>query len=269
MKPIVRIRNLSKRYRLPSSQGLDPTLRDAFSESVKAPFRRLVRRNPAGGDTLWALRDVSFDVGAGEVIGLIGRNGAGKSTLLKIISRVTKPTTGEVDLYGRVGSLLKVGTGFHPDLTGRENIYLNGTILGMKRAEIRRKFDEIVAFSEVERFLETPVKHYSSGMYVRLAFAIAAHLEPEILLLDEIIAVGDAAFQQKCIEKIREMPRKGHTVFFVSHNLETVSDLCHRVLYIRSGQLYDDADATTVIASYRESARIESQAVTAGAKMRA
>jgi lipopolysaccharide transport system ATP-binding protein len=259
MKPIIRIRKLGKRYYLPGTRNLDPTLRDAFKESVKAPLRRFSTGSGARGETLWALRNVSFDVRPGEVLGIIGRNGAGKSTLLKIISRVTKPTTGEVDLYGRVGSLLKVGTGFHPDLTGRENIYLNGAILGMKRAEIKRKFDEIVAFSEVERFLETPVKHYSSGMYVRLAFAVAAHLEPEILLLDEVIAVGDAAFQQKCIEKIREMPAKGHTVFFVSHNLETIRDLCHRVLFIRSGQLYEDADASTAIQSYRESTALKTE----------
>lgn len=257
MKPIVHVRNLSKRYYLPKLRQLNPTLRDAFTDGVKAPFRLFRDRNHARDETLWALRNVSFDVRPGEVVGIIGRNGAGKSTLLKIISRVTKPTTGEVDLYGRVGSLLKVGTGFHPDLTGRENIYLNGTILGMKRAEIRRKFDEIVAFSEVERFLETPVKHYSSGMYVRLAFALAVHLEPEILLLDEVLSVGDAAFKRKCIDKVKEMPRKGHTVFFVSHNLETIKDLCSRVLFIQSGQLLEDGEATSVIASYTESASKE------------
>jgi lipopolysaccharide transport system ATP-binding protein len=255
MKPIIRIRNLSKRYYLTRPRGTTPTMREALVESVKSPFQRLANGGGAGRETLWALRDVSFDVRPGEVIGIIGRNGAGKSTLLKILSRVTKPTRGEVDLYGRVGSLLSVGTGFHPNLSGRENIFLNGTILGMSRAEIKRKFDEIVAFSEVEQFLETPVKHYSSGMYVRLAFAIAAHLEPEILLLDEVIAVGDAAFQKKCIEKIREIPRKGHTVFFVSHNLETIRDLCQRVLYIHSGQLHEDGDAGRVVAKYVVDAR--------------
>jgi lipopolysaccharide transport system ATP-binding protein len=260
MKPILRIRNLSKRYYLPGVRNVNPTLRDAFAESIRAPFRRLANGNHARDEMLWALKDVSFDVEPGEVVGIIGRNGAGKSTMLKIISRVTKPTMGEVDLYGRVGSLLKVGTGFHPDLTGRENIYLNGTILGMTRAEIRRKFDAIVAFSEAERFLETPVKHYSSGMYVRLAFAIAAHLEPEILLLDEVIAVGDNAFQRKCIDKIKEISRKGHTVFFVSHNLETIRDVCGRVLFIRSGELHADGDATTVIAGYVERASTESRA---------
>ena len=253
MRPIVRVRNLSKRYYLPGPRSLNPTLRGSFAETVKAPFRRLRGGRHAREEMLWALKDVSFDVEPGEVVGVIGRNGAGKSTLLKIISRVTRPTAGEVDLYGRVGCLLKVGTGFHPNLTGRENIYLNGTILGMTRAEIRRKFDEIVAFSEAERFLETPVKHYSSGMYVRLAFAVAVHLEPEILLLDEVIAVSDAAFQRKCVEKIREIPRKGHTVFFVSHNLETIRDLCDRVLFIRAGRLCEDGEAASVIESYLKS----------------
>lgn len=199
---------------------------------------------------MWALRDVSFDVEPGEVVGVIGPNGAGKSTLLKILSRITKPSTGEVDLYGRVGSLLSVGTGFHPNLTGRENIFFHGSILGMKRAEIRRKFDEIVAFAEVEQFLETAVKHYSAGMNVRLAFAIAVHVEPEILLLDEVVAVGDDAFQKKCVEKIREMPPKGHTVFFVSHNLSMIQNLCNRVLLIESGLLDEDGEAACVIAKY-------------------
>ena len=250
MRPIVRVRNLSKRYYIPRAHSTSPTLREAFAGTVKSTLQNLSSRMHASRETLWALRDVSFDVEPGEVVGIIGHNGAGKSTLLKILSRITKPTGGEVDIYGRVGSLLSVGTGFHPNLTGRENIYLNGTILGMRRAEIKRKFDEIVAFSEVEQFLETPVKHYSSGMYVRLAFAVAAHLEPEILLLDEVIAVGDAAFQKKCVEKIREIPRKGHTVFFVSHNLETIQDLCRRVLFIHSGQLHEDGDAPSVIAKY-------------------
>jgi lipopolysaccharide transport system ATP-binding protein len=250
LKPIIRIRNLSKRYYVSQPRIVNPTLRDAFMETLRGPLRRLNGSDRANRDTLWALKDVSFDVEPGEVIGIIGQNGAGKSTLLKIISRVTKPTSGEVDLYGRVGSILKVGTGFHHNLTGRENIYLNGTILGMTRAEIRRKFDEIVDFSGVERFLETPVKHYSSGMYVRLAFSVAAHLEPEILLLDEVIAVGDAAFERKCVQKIREIAQKGPTVFFVSHNLEVIRDLCHRVLFIRSGRLYSDGDETSAIASY-------------------
>lgn len=253
MRPIVQIRDLSKRYYLPRLRTTKRTLRETLREAAQSPLQSLSRRMKGGRETLWALRDVSFEVEPGEVIGIIGRNGAGKSTLLKILSRVTKPTAGEVDLYGRVGSLLSVGTGFHPNLSGRENIYLNGTILGMRRAEIKRKFDEIVAFSEVEQFLETPVKHYSSGMYVRLAFAIAAHLEPEILLLDEVIAVGDAAFQKKCVDKIREIPLKGHTVFFVSHNLETVRDLCRRVLFIQSGQLQLDGDAASVVDQYIES----------------
>ena len=250
MKPIVTVKNLSKRYSLRVARNVPRTLRDAAVEAVKAPFERLWSGQDGDHETLWALRGVTFNVEPGEIVGVIGPNGAGKSTLLKILSRITKPSGGEVDLYGRVGSLLSVGTGFHPNLTGRENIYFHGTILGMKRAEIKRKFDEIVAFSEVEHFLETPIKHYSAGMYVRLAFAIAAHLEPEILLLDEVIAVGDAAFQKKCLEKIREFPSRGHTVFFVSHNLETVERLCARVLYIHGGELYTDGDARSVIATY-------------------
>jgi lipopolysaccharide transport system ATP-binding protein len=250
MKPIVRIRNVSKRYSLLKPRHTQPTLREACVKALTAPFKYFSGGMDKEREILWALRDVSFDVQPGEVVGIIGHNGAGKSTLLKILSRITKPSTGEVDLYGRVGSLLSVGTGFHPNLTGRENIYLHGTILGMKRSEIKRKFDEIVAFAEMEQFLETPVKHYSSGMYVRLGFAIAAHLELEILLLDEVIAVGDAAFQKKCVDKIREIRRQGQTVFFVSHNLETVRELCPRVLFIRSGQLHEEGDAASVIAAY-------------------
>ena len=250
MKPVVTVRNLSKRYSLRVARTTHRTLREAAVEAVRAPFERLMHHQDAGHETLWALRGVTFDVGPGEVVGVIGPNGAGKSTLLKILSRITKPSAGEVDLYGRVGSLLSVGTGFHPNLTGRENIYFHGTILGMKRAEIKRKFDEIVDFSEVEHFLETPIKHYSAGMYVRLAFSIAAHLEPEILLLDEVIAVGDAAFQKKCLEKLREFPARGHTVFFVSHNLETVQSLCPRVLFIHGGELCADGEAKSVVSSY-------------------
>ncbi|HEY0319996.1 MAG TPA: ABC transporter ATP-binding protein [Pyrinomonadaceae bacterium] len=254
MRPIVRVRNLSKRYSLLKPRGTRQTLRQAFVEALKAPVRRISRLGMPEGEALWALRDISFDVEPGEVVGVIGPNGAGKSTLLKILSRITKPSTGEIDLYGRVGSLLSVGAGFHPNLTGRENIYFHGSLLGMRRAEIRRKFDEIVAFAEVEQFLDTAVKHYSSGMYVRLAFAIAAHAEPEILLLDEVVAIGDDAFQKKCVLKLLEMPPKGHTVFFVSHNLAMIRDLCHRVLLIESGLLYLDADAASVIAKYLGSA---------------
>src|SRR5206468_2465603 len=194
------------------------TLRETVTRTVRDPLRRL-RRNGNRRDSIWALNDVSFEVQAGEVVGIIGRNGAGKSTLLKVLSRVTEPTAGRVELYGRVGSLLEVGTGFHPELTGRENIFLNGAVLGMVREEIARKFDEIVAFSGVEKFLDTAVKHYSSGMYMRLAFAVAAHLEPEILVVDEVLAVGDAEFQAKCLGKMSEVAAQGRTVLFVSHNM--------------------------------------------------
>jgi len=211
------------------------------------------RRN-GGGDPLWALKDISFDVVPGDVVGIIGRNGAGKSTLLKILARIIKPSAGEVDIYGRVGSLLEVGTGFHPDLSGRENVFLNGTILGMKLPEIKRNFDEIVAFAEVSKFLDTPVKYYSSGMYLRLAFAIAAHLEPEILLLDEVLAVGDEAFQKKCLEKMRAVSQDGRTIFFVSHNMKAIRRLCRRVFLIRSGDLYEEDDAGTVVTKYFEEA---------------
>jgi len=214
---------------------------------VKSAFRQ---NGGSAEETLWALKDVSFDAQPGEVIGIIGRNGAGKSTLLRILARITKPSTGEIDIHGRLGTLLEIGTGFHPDLTGRENIFLNGTILGMKVQEIKRKFDEIVAFSEVERFLETPVKHYSSGMYLRLAFSIAAHFEPEVLLLDEIIAVGDLTFQEKCFEKMRAVSREGRTIFLVSHNLDSIQSLCKRVFLIRSGRLCEEQDAQKVIDIY-------------------
>jgi lipopolysaccharide transport system ATP-binding protein len=201
-------------------------------------------------DTLWALRDVSFNVEQGEILGLIGRNGAGKSTLLKIVSRITKPTQGSVKLRGRIGSLLEVGTGFHPELTGRENIFLNGAVLGMKRTEILQKFDEIVAFAEVEKFIDTPVKRYSSGMYMRLAFAVAAHLEPEIMLIDEVLAVGDASFQKKCLGKMGNAAQQGRTVLFVSHNMIAVQDLCHRVIWLDGGRIVEAGDAGTVIGHY-------------------
>jgi lipopolysaccharide transport system ATP-binding protein len=201
-------------------------------------------------DTIWALRDVSFEVKRGEVVGIIGRNGAGKSTLLKILSRITEPTGGRAEIHGRVGSLLEVGTGFHPELTGRENIYLNGAILGMKRAEIDRKFDEIVAFAEIEKFLDTPVKRYSSGMYVRLAFAVAAHLEPEILLVDEVLAVGDAAFQKKCLGKMGDVAREGRTVLFVSHNMGAVARLCNRSMWLDDGCIHKQGATSEVINAY-------------------
>lgn len=231
MRPIVQVRNLSKSYRIGHiAQG-----------SMQRPGRDTI---------IWALRDVSFDVLPGEVIGIVGRNGAGKSTLLKILSRIVRPTEGEVDIYGRLGSLLEIGTGFHPDLTGRENVFLNGAIIGMKRGEIRRKFDEIVAFAEVEEFLDTPVKHYSTGMHLRLAFAVAAHFEPEILILDEVLAVGDAAFQQKCYRKMQDVIREGRTIFFVSHDPSSVQRLCGRALFIESGRLKDDGPVDTVVKRY-------------------
>jgi lipopolysaccharide transport system ATP-binding protein len=210
----------------------------------------LRRSEGRGGETLWALRDVGFDVHPGEVVGIVGRNGAGKSTLLKILSRVTEPTEGRIELYGRVGSLLEVGTGFHPELTGRENIYLNGAVLGMKKAEIVRQFDEIVAFSEIGKFIDTPVKWYSSGMYMRLAFAVAAHLEPEVLIVDEVLAVGDAAFQRKCIGKMNSVARKGRTVLFVTHNMTAIQGLCSRVVWLNGGRMVADGPSGEVVASY-------------------
>ncbi len=238
----IRVEKLSKRYHIGASREPYKTLRESLTAAVSDPIGRL-RRAVTGAsrarrdDTIWALRDVSFEVQRGEVLGVIGRNGAGKTTLLKVLSRITEPTSGRAEIHGRVGSLLEVGTGFHPELTGRENIYLNGAILGMKRSEIDRKFDEIVAFAEVERFLDTPVKRYSSGMYVRLAFAVAAHLEPEILLVDEVLAVGDAAFQKKCLGKMGDVSRAGRTVLFVSHNMASLAAICQTALALNSGEI--------------------------------
>ena len=253
----IRVENLSKQYRIGGPQAGYKTLRESLVGAARAPVRRAGRllRGEAATDrqeTIWALKDVSFEVKHGEVLGIIGRNGAGKSTLLKILSRITAPTEGVVDLYGRVGSLLEVGTGFHPELTGRENVYLNGAILGMKRAEIDHKFDEIVAFAELEKFLDTPVKHYSSGMYVRLAFAVAAHLDPEILLVDEVLAVGDAAFQKKCLGKMGEVAEEGRTVLFVSHNMGAVAELCSRALLLRSGVVVATGSPNQTIGTYLE-----------------
>lgn len=248
MKPIVSVRNISKLYHVGLPQNERPTLRQAVTSAVKSPFARLNGR-PAD-DTIWALKDVNFEAMPGEVIGIIGRNGAGKSTLLRVLARITKPTSGEIDIYGRLGTLLEIGTGFHPELTGRENIFINGTILGMRLQEIKRKFDEIVAFSEIERFLETPVKHYSTGMYLRLAFSIAAHFEPEVLLIDEIIAVGDINFQEKCFAKMRAVSQEGRTVFLVSHNLDSIHKLCKRVLLLQAGRLCEEQDAEKVLVQY-------------------
>lgn len=220
-------------------------MREAVTSAVRSPFRRM-----SSDETIWALKDINFEAMPGEVIGIIGRNGAGKSTLLRVLSRITKPSCGEIDIYGRLGTLLEIGTGFHPDLTGRENVFLNGTILGMKVQEIRRKFDEIVAFSEIERFLDTPVKHYSAGMYLRLAFSIAAHFEPEVLLIDEIIAVGDLAFQKKCFERMQLVSSQGRTIFIAGHNLDSIQNLCQRVFLLRSGQLCEEQDPQKVIAMY-------------------
>jgi lipopolysaccharide transport system ATP-binding protein len=249
-EPVITVENLGKRYRLTHEARLD-TLRDALTHGIRGLLRLGKSGNETTTEDFWALRDVSFNVNQGDVVGIIGRNGAGKSTLLKILSRITEPTTGRIRIRGRVASLLEVGTGFHPELSGRENIFLNGAILGMSRAEIRRKFDEIVAFAEVERFLDTPVKHYSSGMYVRLAFAVAAHLEPEILIVDEVLAVGDAAFQQKCLGKIRSVAsNEGRTVLLVTHNPSIVLSLCNRAFYLQNGRVNLDGEPAAVVAKY-------------------
>lgn len=250
MRPIIKVENLSKQYRIGARQAAYSTLRDSITETLRAPFGWLRRNGSHEDNTIWALKDVSFEVMPGEVVGVIGRNGAGKSTLLKILSRITEPTTGQVDLYGRVGSLLEVGTGFHQELSGRENVYLNGAILGMRRGEIEQKFDEIAAFAEIEKFIDTPVKHYSSGMYMRLAFAVAAHLESEILIVDEVLAVGDAKFQKKCLGKMQEVGQAGRTVLFVSHNMAAVQKLCDRVILIGRGQVEYDGETNVGIDRY-------------------
>jgi lipopolysaccharide transport system ATP-binding protein len=251
MKAAIKINQVSKRYRI---GGLHPgymTFREMLGGLVTAPFRKLKSSN--GSQTLWALSNINLEIGQGELVGIIGHNGAGKSTLLKILSRVTKPTTGEVELFGRIGSLLEVGTGFHPDLTGRENIFLSGAILGMRRKEIERKFDEIVAFSELEKFIETSVKWYSSGMYVRLAFSVAAHLEPEILMMDEVLAVGDAAFQHKCLDKMNAIRQQGRTILFVSHDMAAITRLCKRVVLLENGVVSFDGEPREVVKRYLSS----------------
>lgn len=276
MQPIISVRELSKKYKLGVFNA--KSLREE-AEAFLARFARkkLKRGNaemlkssgpstldsrlstPSAPDEFWALRDVSFDVQPGEVIGVIGRNGAGKSTLLKILSRITEPTSGEARIRGRVASLLEVGTGFHPELSGRENIFLNGAILGMSKQEIRSKFDEIVAFAEIEKFIDTPVKRYSSGMYVRLAFAVAAHLEPEILIVDEVLAVGDASFQKKCLGKMKEVSGQGgRTVLFVSHNMTAVRSLCSRAILMRAGQIVADDNIESVVHTYENTELKES-----------
>ena len=251
----ITIENLSKRYTIGHQRAKGDGLRHAFESAIRAPISWLRSRRQKKLEQVdfWALRDVSVRISQGEVIGIIGRNGAGKSTLLKILSRITVPTTGVVRINGRVASLLEVGTGFHQELTGRENIFLNGAILGMSRAEIIRKFDEIVEFSEIEEFIDTPVKRYSSGMYVRLAFAVAAHLEPEILIVDEVLAVGDSAFQKKCLGKMGSFAQSGRTVLFVSHNMEAVKTLCNRCIWLRDGRVHQDGAVDEVIEDYFKS----------------
>ena len=251
MQPIIKVENLSKRYQLGGPTSSYSTVRETIMDAARGMFRR----NTNGSErTLWALKDVSFEVKPGEVIGVIGRNGAGKSTLLKVLSRITEPTKGKVELYGRVASLLEVGTGFHPELSGRENVYLNGSILGMRKTEIERKFDEIVDFAEIEKFIDTPVKRYSSGMYVRLAFAVAAHLEPEILVVDEVLAVGDYAFQQKCLNAMKDITTHGRTVLFVSHNLGAINRLCQTCILLDQGQIIDSGVTSSVVTTYMSSA---------------
>jgi len=260
---VIRSEQLSKRYRIGALQRGYRTLRETLVDLAKAPYRaarRAVRRESKPDEQLiWALRDIDFEVHQGEVLGIIGRNGAGKSTLLKVLSRITEPTSGRVRVAGRVGSLLEVGTGFHPELTGRENIYLNGAILGMRNAEIDQRFDEIVAFSEIEKFIDTPVKHYSSGMFLRLAFAVAAHLTPEILLVDEVLAVGDERFQKKCMGKMESVGKEGRTVLFVSHNMNAIQRLCQRVILLEDGKVRADGETSEVISEYLNADRSEAE----------
>jgi ABC-type polysaccharide/polyol phosphate transport system ATPase subunit len=252
----IRVEGVSKQFRIGASPARYATLRDTIANMATAPLRAakaMVHRDQNDADAashFWALKDVSFDVRPGEVIGLIGRNGAGKSTMLKILTRITEPTEGWAEIRGRVGSLLEVGTGFHPELTGRENVYLNGAILGMGRAEINARFDEIVAFAEVDRFIDTPVKHYSSGMYLRLAFAVAAHLQPEVLLVDEVLAVGDSSFQEKCLGKMGDVAKEGRTVVFVSHNMVAVNLLCERVVWLSEGHVRAIGPAAQIVRDY-------------------
>jgi len=256
----IRLEGVGKQYRINGTAMPYRMLRDTLASALVAPLRRAgklmcgqFRSHDERDEMIWALHDIAFEIKRGEVVGLIGRNGAGKSTLLKVLSRITEPTTGFVDIYGRVGSLLEVGTGFHPELTGGEDIYLNGAILGMKRAEIKRKFDEIIAFAEVERFVDTPVKHYSSGMYLRLAFAVAAHLEPDILLVDEVLAVGDVRFQKKCLNKMQDVGQQGRTVLFVSHNMPAITRLCERAILIDEGRVRHDGSSHEVVSIYLNS----------------
>jgi len=253
MKPIIKVQNLSKQFRI--NPGERPgvqydTLRESLVKAVQSPFNRWRGNGKEAADTIWALDDVSFEVMPGEVMGIIGSNGAGKSTLLSILSRIIEPTRGRAELYGRVASLLEVGTGFHPDLSGRENIYLNGAVLGMKRREIDARFAEIVAFAEIDKFIDTAVKRYSTGMYLRLAFAVAAHLDPEILIIDEVLAVGDASFQKKCMGKMDDVTRSGRTVLFVSHNVAIIAQLCEHAILLKEGRLHKMGPAAEVVDYY-------------------
>ena len=253
MRPIIKVEGLSKQFRINPRESTSiryETLRESLVESLRSPLRWLGKNGRPREERFWAIKDVSFEVMPGEVMGIIGPNGAGKSTLLKILSRIIEPTSGRAELYGRVASLLEVGTGFHPDLSGRENVYLNGAVLGMKHREIDEKFDEIVAFAGVEKFIDTPVKHYSSGMYVRLAFAVGAHLNPEILIVDEVLAVGDAAFQKKCLGKIDDVTKSGRTVLFVTHGLSMIKQLCEHAILLTDGRVSKRGPASEVVAYY-------------------
>lgn len=249
MRPIIKVENLGKQYQIGAKAEGYITFREAVANSLRHPFS-FFQNQTSEKDSFWALRDLNFEVMPGEIVGIIGRNGAGKSTLLKILSRITEPTVGQAELYGRVGSLLEVGTGFHPELTGRENVFLNGAILGMSRAEIAKKFDEIVDFAEVEKFIDTPVKRYSSGMYMRLAFAIAANLEPEILVVDEVLAVGDIDFQKKCLGKMNEVSQGGRTVLFVSHNMGTILQLCKSCILLDQGKVLAEGKPSEIVEKY-------------------
>ena len=246
----IRITGLGKEYRIGARAEPYDTLRESLMRALRGPLDRIRGCSTQREKRFWALKDINLTVGRGEIVGVIGRNGAGKSTLLKILSRITAPSRGQVELTGRVGSLLEVGTGFHPELSGRENIFLNGAILGMRRAEVTSKLDDIIAFAEIDEFLETPIKRYSSGMHVRLAFAVAAHLHPEILLVDEVLAVGDAAFQRKCLSKVDEVAHDGRTVIFVSHQMSQIRRLCKRVVWLRDGRLEADGEASEIINQY-------------------
>ena len=254
---VISLEGVSKKYKIGAKRALDGSLKDSFVQIVTSPFKKMggvLRGNASAASALdkefWALRDVSFNIQAGETVGLVGFNGAGKSTLLKVLSRITQPSSGYGEIHGRVGSLLEVGTGFHPELTGRDNIFLNGSILGMSQNQIKSKFDEIVEFSGIDEFIDTPVKHYSSGMYVRLAFAVASNLDPEILLIDEVLAVGDARFQKKCLSKMNSIGDQGRTIVFVSHNMSAITRLCKRAILLRDGQIVDDGPSADVVAKY-------------------